>query len=98
VRHKQLAYIHQTDQKEDKFLHAWLQSSRCIHETKNISSPNSQLTSRAHSLAHGIGTRYLTQQRKQAHDQDLDSRPAFEFALLKEHEQNAAQEQPASTK
>lgn len=48
-------------------------------------------------LTHGIGTSDLTQQHKQAHDQDLDSRPAFEFALLKEHEQNAAREQPAST-
>lgn len=74
--------------------------SSCMHgcnpssfaSMKRKRSPNSSTPT---DPTHTHGTRDLTQQHKQAHDQDLDSRPAFEFALLKEHEQNAAQEQPA---
>lgn len=72
----------------------------CLHETKKIS----QLTPAepTHSLTHSWHQRDFTQPRKPAHDQDLDSWPAFdEFALLKEHawerKKNAAQEQPAAS-
>jgi hypothetical protein len=80
----------QTDEKEDGFLHAsCISPAAVIAYMKRKRSPM-QLTSRAHSLTHSLThswhQRDFTQPRKQVHDQDLDSWPAFdEFALLKEH-------------
>ncbi|XP_062214255.1 uclacyanin-3-like [Phragmites australis] len=78
--------MHQSKRIKRK-IHACMGCNCCFHKKKRISKSPAKPT---HSWQQ---SRDLT--NKQPHDQDLNSRPAFEFALLKEQEQKQHKNLPS---